>query len=250
MNLASYGRPGNPVNAGFCALAPGRGRAFRRPETMPALGDLLARHSPLLLIDAASARIQAARLDAAGPARWAQAEGDAGTALFRCVGRLGLALEDVRAFAFCEGPGSVLGIRTSAMAVRTWTVLAARPVFAFRSLEVVAHALDRRGFSVIADARRDSWHCLTVDLAGKAGPLRRVPTAELAGPLVMPEGFRHWSEPPAAPIERVAYDLSALLPRAMDRDLFRPTDDPDAFLHEEPAYATWTPQVHRAPAPR
>ena len=33
----------------------------------------------------------------------------------------------------------------------------------------------------------------------------------------------------------------------VDLDLFRPTDAPDAFLHEEPSYATWTPQIHRAP---
>ena len=34
----------------------------------------------------------------------------------------------------------------------------------------------------------------------------------------------------------------------IDADLFRATDAPDAFLHEEPSYATWTPQIHRAPS--
>jgi hypothetical protein len=29
--------------------------------------------------------------------------------------------------------------------------------------------------------------------------------------------------------------------------LFRQTEEPDAFLHEEPSYAMWTPQVHQAP---
>ena len=37
-------------------------------------------------------------------------------------------------------------------------------------------------------------------------------------------------------------------PEVAGADLFTATNTPDAFLHEEPAYATWTPQVHRAPA--
>ena len=30
-------------------------------------------------------------------------------------------------------------------------------------------------------------------------------------------------------------------------DLLRPAPLPEAFLHEDPAYVTWTPQIHRAP---
>jgi len=47
----------------------------------------------------------------------------------------------------------------------------------------------------------------------------------------------------------VPYDLAALfaLPAVADADLFRPSPAPDAFLHEEPAYAKWVPQIHRAP---
>ena len=73
-----------------------------------------------------------------------------------------------------------------------------------------------------------------------------MPTAELAGELVMPEGFRHWTPLPAG-VTSTPYVLADLLPRVADADLFRPTAAPDAFLHEEPAYATWTPQIHRAP---
>ena len=63
----------------------------------------------------------------------------------------------------------------------------------------------------------------------------------------MPEGFRHWSTLPAG-VTRTPYVLADLLPAVADHDLFRATDAPDAFLHEEPSYVTWTPQIHRAPA--
>jgi hypothetical protein len=44
------------------------------------------------------------------------------------------------------------------------------------------------------------------------------------------------------------HSLAELLPRVIDADLCRPTDAPDAFLHEEPSYVTWTAKIHRAPS--
>jgi tRNA threonylcarbamoyladenosine biosynthesis protein TsaB len=215
---------------------------------MPSLREILAAHAPLLLLDAASTRVQVALFDAQGAARWAVADEEAGVALFRGVESLGVDLASVRAFAFCEGPGSILGIRTAAMALRTWTVLALRPVFAFRSLEIVAHDLAQRGpldnFSVIADARRGAWHCVEVH-AGATGPLQRVNAAELAGSLFMPENFRTWASRPAE-TQATSYDLATLLPRVAGVDLFRATEAPDAFLHEDPSYKTWHAQIHSA----
>jgi tRNA threonylcarbamoyladenosine biosynthesis protein TsaB len=125
--------------------------------------------------------------------------------------------------------------------LRTWQLFAARPIFAYCSLALVAHALDRAEVGIIADARRDSWHHYRL-----GGSLRRVAAGELGGELAMPENFRHWSEPPAN-ITRMPYVVSDLLPRAAHADLFHATDAPDAFLHAPPNYATWTPQIHRAP---
>ena len=61
--------------------------------------------------------------------------------------------------------------------------------------------------------------------------------------------FRNWSAIPAG-VTRVPYSLAELLPRVPDAELFTATEAPDAFLHEEPSYVTWTPQIHRAPAPK
>jgi tRNA threonylcarbamoyladenosine biosynthesis protein TsaB len=216
---------------------------------MFSLRQILAVHAPLLLLDAASTRVQVALFDAHGLARWAAADGEAGVALFRGVESLGVDLASVRGFAFCEGPGSILGVRTAAMALRVWNALALRPVFAFRSLELVAHDLARRrpaeSFSVIADARRGAWHCVDVR-AGVAGPLRRVNAAELAGGVFMPENFRTWAARPDG-TTTTSYDLAALLTRLAEAELFRATGEPDAFLHEDPSYQTWTPRIHSAP---
>lgn len=210
-------------------------------QLMPSLRQLLATHAPLLLLDAASTRVQVGWLRSEQQSQWAEAEGEAGIALFEALGALHAEPATAGAFVFCDGPGSILGVRTTAMTVRSWCVLQERPVFAYHSLALVAHALGDAGMTVIADARRDSWHC-----ASMASPLRRVATAELPGRVAMPEGFRTWTPPPPE-VRRTSYALAALLPSVLEVDLFRPTTSPDAFLHEEPSYVTWTPQIHRAP---
>ncbi len=212
---------------------------------MPSLRQLLAAHPVVLLLDAASARVQVALWPGPGAAPlWRARDEEAGTGLFAGVEELldvgGRRIADVSAFIFCAGPGSVLGVRTAATALRVWRVLNPAPVFAFQSLALVAHALADPAASVIADARRDSWHVARI-----GAPLRRVPAGELAGDLVMPEHFRHWSALPAG-VRPTPYDLAVLWPRAADAELLHATDAPDAFLHEEPAYAKWTPQVHQA----
>lgn len=200
---------------------------------------------PALVIDAASAQIQVGLLRADRPPVWHTSMDEAGVAVFRGIEQLGVDPMSVAAFVFCDGPGSVLGIRTVAMAMRTWNVLRPRPMFAYASLALVAHALGRPDVGVIADARRESWHHYAI---GRG--LRRIPTADLTGELVMPEHFRHWSNLPAdAAVARVPYSLASLLPRVWAVDLLQETDAPDAFLHEEPQYVTWTPQVHQAPIP-
>jgi tRNA threonylcarbamoyladenosine biosynthesis protein TsaB len=208
---------------------------------MSSLRQIAAAHAPLLFLDAASSRIQVGLWHRDGSSDWRTSDEEAGVGLFRCLEQLDLRIDELAGFVFCEGPGSILGIRTTAMTIRTWNVLSPRPVFAYASLALLAHALAQPDLALVADARRDSWHHFRL---GES--LRRVSTAELPGELATPDNFRHWSPLPTR-VQRVPYSLADLLPRAADADLFRATDEPDAFLHEEPSYVTWTPQIHRAP---
>lgn len=208
---------------------------------MPSFRQISAQ-SPILLIDAASSEVQVGLLTAGAPARWHVSAEESGIAVFQGVRQLGVDPNAMAAFVFCEGPGSVLGIRTVAMALRTWRVFRPRPIFTYCSLALVGHALGRADAGVIADARRESWHHYRMGQG-----LQRVPSSELRGDLVMPEHFRHWSTLPAG-VSTTPYVLAELLPKIWDEDLLHETDSPDAFLHEEPSYVMWTPQIHRAPA--
>lgn len=195
----------------------------------------------LLWLDAASACVQVGWLLSGQTPTWATIEGESGTALFEGVQKLGIPVDRASAFIFCDGPGSILGVRCTSMAIRTWCALRSRPVFAYRSLELVANSLGDPGLTVIADARRERWHCSSI-----GQPLTRVSVSELPARIVTPAGFRAWSQTPAG-LQTVPYSLGEMLPRIQESDLFRSTDAPDAFLHEDPTYAKWTPQIHRAP---
>jgi len=208
---------------------------------MSSFRQLLTELSPALLVDACSAEVQVGWLDQGGDGRWASSDREAGIGVFLCLKELDVDPSAAAAFIFCEGPGSLLGIRTAAMALRAWNVITPKPMFSYRSLELTAHAENEPNLTLIADARRDAWHTVSIGT-----PLRRVPAAELPANLAMPDGFRNWTPLPSA-VRRVSYSLRDNLPLVMDADLLRRTELPDAFLHEEPVYVAWSPRIHRAP---
>ena len=221
---------------------------------MPSLTQLLVKHDRLLVLDAASTRVQVGLLRADGPAAWRSAGDEAGTALFAGAAAVlkgaKLQIAEIDAFVFCQGPGSMLGTRTVAMALRTWQVLKPRPAYAYQSLAVAARfawTQTPRAFAVIADARRDTWHEQTIGADGGLAPLQRVAATDLpAGELLTPEHFRARAQPPR-PASPCNYDLAAIFSVTCGDDLFRPIEAPEAFQHEAPAYKKWSAQVHRAP---
>lgn len=223
---------------------------------MPSLNQLLAQHRCLLVHDAASAQVQVGLLRASRPTVWHSATTEAGTGLFAgteaCLRESGADIGEVGAFIFCEGPGSILGIRTVAMAIRSWQTINTRPCPAYRyqSLALLAHELARNTAAVpcavITDARRETWNCVVIGATRTVGALQRLAatdTAALPGDLWQPSAFRAWAQPPR-PTKDCAYDVAALLAAHADADLFTPTDAPDAFQHTAPDYKKWSAQIH------
>jgi tRNA threonylcarbamoyladenosine biosynthesis protein TsaB len=222
---------------------------------MASLAQLIASHGCILVLDASSTCVQTGLLRAGKPAVWRQQSGESGQLVFQetdaCLREAGCTLDEVAAFVFCEGPGSMLGTRTAAMTLRTWQVLQARPAYRYHSLVLLAHDLSKSHpgpFSVIADARRETWHCVTVQADGQVEALHRIPATELAGrtvPLWQPAAFRAWAPPPRA-TQDCPYDVANLYARHPDLDLLTATPLPDAFQHEAPEYKKWSAEVHSA----
>jgi tRNA threonylcarbamoyladenosine biosynthesis protein TsaB len=220
---------------------------------MAHLAQLLASHRRILVLDAVSTRVAVGLLRADESAIWAQSSDDASQGVFRgtetVLKQAGLTLDAIDAFVFCTGPGSMLGTRTVAMTLRTWLVLKPRPVYSYQSL--AAHARAEwsrlpRAFTMIADARRETWHVQSVTADGALASLQRLGAAELpAGELLTPAEFRAWSTRPAG-VANCGYDLAAIFAHLGDADLFAVDTAPDAFQHEAPDYKKWSAQTHSA----
>ena len=142
----------------------------------------------------------------------------------------------------------MLGVRTVAMAIRTWQILKPRPAFAYHSLAVGGYfewkQNGKRDFAIIADARRETWHRQQIGADGRWSPLQRLAAAELpAGELVMLENFRAWAKPPH-PAGTGSYDLAKIFFALGEENFFRATEAPDAFQHAAPDYKKWPARIH------
>jgi tRNA threonylcarbamoyladenosine biosynthesis protein TsaB len=228
------------------------------PGVMAHIAQLLASHRRILVLDAASTRVEIGLLQPHEPALWAQSSDDASQAVFRStetvLKQAGLSLDGIDAFVFCAGPGSMLGTRTIAMTLRTWVLLKPRPTYSYQSLAVVARAewsLRPRALAVIADARRETWHVQSVAVDGTLVALQRRAATDLpAGELLTPALFRAWSTRPPDATD-CSYDLGTIFAQIGDADLFTADAAPDAFQHEAPEYKKWSAQIHSAEtAPR
>lgn len=221
-----------------------------------------------LLIDASSPlSVFAGTLGAGGRAwnRFAEEKSAALEGVFSAVESAG-GNASAAGFLFCEGPGSILGIRIAAAAIRAWLALdrangaATRPVFAFRSLALAATLISRafpreKNFAVVAESRMNCWNVFGVREGVPAEDFREMKTAELTDALP-PRVFLLPARRalPTALADAEPCSVAELLKN--DPAVFAETPallrdcgaEPDAVnASAVDSYAKWTPQRHRAP---
>ena len=229
-------------------LARDQARPFCAASTVKSFRQILQQHSRVFVLDAASTIIHAGYAAGGVSPQWQSTETEAIEGVFSLAGNLKINANEIGAFVFCEGPGSILGIRAVAMALRTWTALRPCSVYTYRSLELLAAQNHEPGTAIICDARRNRWHRVITTSDSARVAMDRCATDELSPPIAMPSGFRTWTREPDLPIERLPYQPARLADDLIDVPLLNTCTEPDAFLHEDPSYTRWTPKVHRAPA--
>lgn len=172
--------------------------------------------------------------------------------LFGCVevalAEAKLKLGDIRSFALCVGPGSVLGIRIAALAVRSWSALEPRPIFIWESLAGIARSALAAGeqglFLVAVESRLKRWHALEVSADGSLGAPFEAEAAQLnsSGHRVLAS-----SEAAAGVLTShvaVPHPWSALATFFAQSGFLRAESRPDA-LNVANDFATWSGARHR-----
>lgn len=162
-----------------------------------------------------------------------------------------LSLNKIEGFIHCEGPGSVLGIRLSAMAIQTWKALPEwknAPVWGYQSLRLIRNAIRQQPaspekFSVISEARQDTWNMLSSD----SDEISTIPQEEL---LKHNDAFFHYQQRKSwheAPKQAVPFELD-LAPHASlfyQPDTLIARDTPQVFEAHATSYKRWSSTRHR-----
>lgn len=157
-----------------------------------------------------------------------------------------LKFTDIKSYAVCIGPGSMLGIRVSAMAVRTWATLYQRPIYVWVSLQILAkHALSegvKTPFAVINESRLKRWNFLVVKSAGLFEPTLELEADEVVAKnlsLVVSHAVEHF------PKAKIFDDVWVHLPQLFQKkECLKLEPKPDA-LNPAADYAVWSGERHR-----
>ncbi len=187
--------------------------------------------------------------------RWvAEAHSEEGAleATFACaeaaLAKVGLQFADLRAFAVCVGPGSMLGIRVTAMAVRTWAALQPCEVWVWEPLVALAAAVRLRGeagaFHVVSESRLKRWHVVSVDADGLPSPARECEVeqvAALSGRLLTTVTSAAQVLPAAVVVPEAWAELPKVFTQA---GVLRRDPKPEA-LNAAADFATWSGERHR-----
>lgn len=211
--------------------------------------------TPLLLIDAAAPRCfvglwqDGQWLAHAAPEAAALEGVFAGAEQILCDAKL--SLKDIGGFIHNEGPGSILGIRLSAMAIRTWRALPEwreKPVWAFGQLHFAAAAYqaehDATAVNVISEFRQRRWNYLAVG-AENVVAIEQSEAAGAPAPLIYVRQRKNWQPAPEHAIEW-SPDWSRCAGILNTPGLLRRVDQPEVFITEEAEFSKWSGERHRA----
>ena len=164
-------------------------------------------------------------------------------------------LPQIERFLYCGGPGSTLGLRLAAMAIRTWRALhkTPPPCYAYNSLQLAGNCLlldepDLADALLVADWKKGLWNALVLQ---KNKPLECTPIDEnflenWEGPSFHLPQRKGWQAPP--PNARTLIYQPERLNSVIDTPGFlKAVDTPTPFVGAASNFQKWTPDRHRAP---
>ncbi len=213
---------------------------------------------PLLLTDCTAPGVRAGILGEHGWLAYVKLEGETGSTLFEAVKQLltdtKLSLDELQSFAYCEGPGSTLGIRINSMALRTWVSISpgTKTIYTYRSLEAAGMLieLERKTetvFTVLSDLRKNSWNALRFSPETDSDEIRVASAEELSDwpetRYFIQQRIHSPGMPPGAKL--IDYDLKALGSQSHFLASLRKVEKPEIFQTTTTEFKKWTPNRHR-----
>lgn len=213
----------------------------------------------ILFLDASSFLVQVGILSGNKWLGYFRSEEPALQSIFQgievCMQMAGLSFSGITGFAYCEGPGSLLGIRLVAMAIRGWKTqkdFKDAPVYAYNSFEVSLMLVKKvhnpeETYAVVSESRKGFWNILRSSENGKDGKVTEVSESDLG---LLPGAIWLFKQKNLSAAEgdfqKMAFDYSLEeCPEIFAQStLLRAVDEPDALFVRETEYVKWDSKRH------
>lgn len=165
-------------------------------------------------------------------------------------------LDQIHSYIYCEGPGSVLGLRLCAMAIETWQRLFRNnsQLYAYNTLELAAHSClndepDVSEALIISDWKKGVWNALYIreSQIGRIDTVKDETLEAWTGRLFHLPQRKGWQSPPPA-AKTLVHDPLRLNNLHNRPSFLRPTKTVELYNSGKHAFQKWTPSRHRAPA--
>lgn len=167
-----------------------------------------------------------------------------------CIG-----LEQIQAYIYCEGPGSVLGLRLCSMAIETWRQLEPNPpkVYAYKSLKLTAATLlnaqqTSETALLVSDWKKDSWNSIKIcgqAIDAEVSPISSEELTDWQGPLYHLPARKGWQKPPEGAI-KLSYEPEHLAKLLNTPGLIRETERVELYQSGINTFQKWAPERHRS----
>ena len=168
----------------------------------------------------------------------------------------GLDLSAVSSYLYCEGPGSVLGLRLCAMAIETWTRLYPQSanLYKYNSLQLSALSLVNSNPTlqdalIVSDWKKGAWNAIYMQ-SGKVSSNIVIDDEKMAawqGALYHLPQRKGWQSPPSN-AQTLAYDPSQIDKLRHQPALLQATETVELYSSGINTFQKWTPTRHRAQA--
>lgn len=164
-------------------------------------------------------------------------------------------LADIRSFIYCSGPGSILGLRLCAMAIKTWQFTAQHPVklWAYDPLQLAAYQyLESQTIEdncwIICAWKQDYWHQVHVQngYVQSTQVIRQAELEDYNGPLYYMQQRKQWKQTPGSTrLEFQPENMHQVLGSAQWLQAVS-----EASLSElgQSQFEKWNAQAHHAPS--
>ena len=169
----------------------------------------------------------------------------------QCLNETGLSLKNIQGFIHCEGPGSVLGVRLSAMAINCWRAMPAwqnAEIKTYQSLHLIRVIIldqtkSKKSFHIISEARKNMWNCLS-NQEPKIQFIEQNTLHQLEGTLHHYQQRKSWHQAPQS-AHPFVLDLSNCAKYLYRQDIVTHKENPTIFEAHADTYKKWDHTRHR-----